>query len=147
MADHRTIDELGLEKLREEILAGRDPNERSILVCGGTGCLEAYIGREYFLSNIRKELKGKRISIINKMVRNDLSEITPEIIMQAAARGDAFAKRKWCEMGGHLGSALVGVVNLMNPEIIIIGGGIAEAERFVFGSVKKVIKEKVEPIL
>ena len=45
-------------------------------------------------------------------------------------------------MGRHIGNALVGVVNFLNPELIIIGGGIAEAERFIFGSIKKTLKKK-----
>ncbi|MBL7071692.1 MAG: ROK family protein [Candidatus Omnitrophica bacterium] len=110
--------------------------------CGGAGCLEAYVGREYFLDNIRRELKSGAKSLVRVMVKNRLSRIQPEIMMDAALKGDAFAKRKWEEMGTHIGSALVGVVNFINPGIIIIGGGIAEAERFIFGAIRKTIAKR-----
>lgn len=110
--------------------------------CGGFGCLEAYVGREYFLNDVRKELKEGAKSIVKKMVRNRLFKITPELLEQAAYRGDSFAKRKWNQMGEHIGGALVGVVNLLNPELIIIGGGIAEAERFIFGKIRNTINKK-----
>jgi glucokinase-like ROK family protein len=110
--------------------------------CGNYGCLEAYVGREYFLGDIRRSLKKGSRSIITKMVKNRFSDITPELLEQAAYKGDPFAKRKWNEMGEHIGNALVGVVNLLNPELIIIGGGIAEAERFIFGAIKKTLRKR-----
>jgi len=110
--------------------------------CGGIGCMEAYVGREYFLNDVRKELaKGAR-SIVRKIANNRLSEVTPEMLEKAASRGDSFAKRKWREMGSHIGCALVGVVNLLNPELIVIGGGIAEADRFIFGAIRKTINKR-----
>jgi len=109
--------------------------------CGGVGCLEAHVGREYFLNDVRRELRRGSKSVITGIVKNRLSDITPELLTQAASKGDPFAKRKWEEMGRHVGNALVGVVNLLNPELIIIGGGMAEAWDFISGSIKKTIKK------
>lgn len=115
-------------------------NEKGPLCnCGNFGCLEAYVGREYFLNDVRSDLRRGAKSIVKKMTRNRLSVITPELLAEAAAKGDCFAQRKWEEMGTHVGNALVGVVNLLNPELIIIGGGMAEAGRFVFGPVQKTL--------
>ena len=117
-------------------------NEKGPLCnCGSFGCMEAYVGREYFLRGVRKSL-GKNKSILKEMVKGKLANITPEILAQAARKGDSFSKKKWNELGQHIGNALVGVVNLFNPELIIIGGGMAEAGRFVFHPIRKIIKEK-----
>jgi glucokinase len=106
-------------------------NEKGPLCnCGNSGCLEAYVGREYFLKDVRKAMKTPK------------KDITPESLEQAAARGDSFAKKKWEEMGRHIGNALVGVVNLLNPQVIIIGGGMAEAGRFIFGPVRRTIEKR-----
>jgi len=110
--------------------------------CGNRGCLEAYVGREYFLNDIKKELRKGEKSIIKKMAKNKLSDITPELLLKAAAKGDSFARRKWEEAGRHIGNALTGVVNLLNPELIIIGGGMAEAGKFIFEPVRKTIRKK-----
>jgi len=118
-------------------------NEKGPLCnCGGYGCLEAYVGREYFLDDVRKSLRKGAKSIITKLLKGKLSRVTPELLMQTAAKGDLFSKRKWKEMGEHIGNALVGVVNLYNPELIIIGGGMAEAGKFVFDPIKKTLKKK-----
>jgi glucokinase len=109
--------------------------------CGNSGCVEAYAGREYFLKDARKSLKKGARSIVAKMANNRLSDITPELLVQAAAKGDFFAKRKWEEMGEHIGTALVGVVNFLNPELIIIGGGMAGAGRFIFDPIRKTLKK------
>lgn len=110
--------------------------------CGGIGCVEAYVGREYFLDEVRKELRKGAKSVVRKMAGGRLSRVTPEILNEAALKGDAFARRKWKEMGLHIGCALVGIVNFLNPELIVIGGGIAEADRFIFGEIRKTIDRR-----
>ena len=118
-------------------------NEKGPLCnCGNSGCLEAYVGKEYFLREVRKALRKGSRSLVTKMVSNRLSEITPELLEQAAVEGDIFAKRKWEEMGIHIGHALVGIVNFWNPELIIIGGGMAEAGRFILGPAGRILKNK-----
>jgi len=114
--------------------------------CGSFGCLEAYVGREYFVGDVRRELAKGAKSIVTKMAKNRLPDITPELLTQAATKGDLFAKKKWQEMGEHIGNGLVGVVNLLNPELIIIGGGMAEAGRFIFGSIRKTLNKKAMKI-
>lgn len=110
--------------------------------CGGMACLEAYVGRDYFLADVKRSLKRGSRSIVKKMAKYRLSAVTPELLEKAAEKGDAFAMKKWREMGRHIGSALTGVVNFFNPELIIVGGGIAGAGRFIFGPIKKTLGKK-----
>ncbi len=118
-------------------------NERGPLCnCGGSGCMEAYVGREYFLRDIKKSLRKGSKSIIKKMVKNRLGDITPELLEKAACKGDSFAKKKWKEYGEHIGNALVGVVNLFNQELIVIGVGISNAGRIVFDPIRATIRKK-----
>jgi len=108
--------------------------------CGGRGCLEAYVGREYFLRYVRKELRKGAKSVVKKMAGNRLSDITPEILREAALEGDPFARRTWQEYGRHIGNALIGVINFFNPECVVIGGGMAEAGTFIFAPIRDIIK-------
>jgi len=71
---------------------------------------------------------------------NQISKITPKIISQAASDKDKTALFIWREVGNYLGIALSGVVNTLNPELIIIGGGVAKAGKPLFDSIKKTIK-------
>ncbi|MBU4376231.1 MAG: ROK family protein, partial [Candidatus Omnitrophica bacterium] len=110
--------------------------------CGSFGCLEAYVGREYFLNNVRKKLERSPDSLAMKMAEGNLFSVTPELLQKAALKGDSIAKAAWREMGTHIGNALAGTVNLLNPEIIIIGGGIAGAGKILFDSIRSAVDKK-----
>ncbi|MCM8765013.1 MAG: ROK family protein [Candidatus Omnitrophica bacterium] len=114
--------------------------------CGSTGCIEAYVGRDYIVrSAIRKIRTGKK-SILNKMVKN-LSEITPKLISEAYQKGDKVAEEVWIEMATALGAFLAGMVNMLNPDRIILAGGIAQAGEILFSTVRKTIKERAMHVL
>lgn len=95
--------------------------------CGGMGCLESYIGNRYLLKSAEKIFR-KNIS---------LEEIT-----RLADRGHAKALRFWNMVGTHLGNSLVGLVNLLNPKKIIIGGGISNAHRHFLKTVHQTIRRR-----
>jgi len=110
--------------------------------CGSRGCLEAYVGKDYFLKDVKRGLRKGAKSIVINMAHGRLSGITPELLQRAAEKGDSFAIGKWREYGRHIGSALAGIVNLLNPELIIIGGGMSGAYRHIAGPIREVIDEK-----
>jgi glucokinase len=95
--------------------------------CGGRACLEAYIG------NNRIKEAGRR------MFRR---EISPEELSELAKSGNAAAKKIWDDVGSRLGLALAGMVNVLNLDAVIIGGGIANAGKFLFDKVNKTIHER-----
>ena len=95
--------------------------------CGGHACLEAYVGNKRIL----KEAK--------RMFRRDISL---EELSCLARRQNRGAQTIWGKVAGRLAVALVGVVNLLNPDCIVIGGGVANAGRILFDKVKKVISSQ-----
>ncbi len=92
--------------------------------CGGVACLEAYIGNNRILQAARGAF-GKRISL--------------EELSALAGKGDARAKKIWEQVGSRLGIALSGIVNVLNPDVIVIGGGVAKAGRILFDTVRETI--------
>ena len=110
--------------------------------CGGLGCLERYVGnKEIVRAMVDRIKKGKKSKVV-KLADGDIAKITPEMITHAARMGDKAAIAVWREIATHLGIALAGVVNLLNPEKIVIGGGVAEAGRFLFDPLRKVIRKR-----
>jgi len=95
--------------------------------CGGKGCLEAYIGSNRIQAQAKK-IFGRSISL--------------EEVSRLAASGNKKAAGLWSAAGEHLGIALVGVVNLLNPDIVVIGGGVANAGKALFDKVKEVIQRR-----
>jgi glucokinase len=71
---------------------------------------------------------------------NAKGKLTPALISQAAAAGDPGAIAIWHEVGTWIGTGLAGVVNLLNPERIIIGGGIAQAGELLFTPIREAIR-------
>jgi glucokinase len=110
--------------------------------CGGRACIEAYVGNNYIVRDVVARIKdGARTSIL-KLAGGDTDKITPETIDKAADSGDKFAKGVWTDVGNKVGIALAGAVNLLNIDKIVIGGGVAEAGKTLFDSIRKTIHER-----
>jgi glucokinase len=107
--------------------------------CGGRGCLERYVGNYYLVERAKELIKGKPNSEILKLAGGRLSKISPEIIDRASKAGDKLALGIWQETGRYIGVALAGLVNVFNPERIVIGGGVALAGEVLFASIRKTV--------
>ncbi|MDP3730171.1 MAG: ROK family protein [Candidatus Omnitrophota bacterium] len=107
--------------------------------CGSWACVEAYAGNSYIVKDVIRQIKAGQKTLITELVEGDLSKITPEVISEAERKGDKFAKKVWADVGNKIGVGLAGVVNLLNVEKIVIGGGVAEAGKSLFDSIKKTI--------
>ncbi|MCX5713480.1 MAG: ROK family protein [Candidatus Omnitrophica bacterium] len=99
--------------------------------CGGRACLEAYIGNNHILGEARKTFKR---------------DISLEELSVLAKNNDRRALRIWSRVGSRLGLALVSVVNLLNPDRIVIGGGVANAGPVLFSSVKGFLAKRAMPV-
>ena len=124
--------------------------------CGGFGCMEKFVGNKYIVDITVKKIKEGNKSVITKLVsaeggsayggKGNLKRITPEVVSFAAKKQDRLAKKIWKEVGSHLGVTLAGVINLLNPERIVIGGGVAEAGNVLFEAIRKTIRERAMKI-
>ena len=95
--------------------------------CGGSACLESYIGNDRILAYAKILFKRP---------------ITLEELSTLAKKKDVRALRIWSMVGEYLGIALAGAVNLLNLECIVIGGGVANAGKFLFEVVAKTVKRR-----
>jgi glucokinase len=96
--------------------------------CGGWGCFEQYVGNRQLLEKIARNFGNKNLTI-------------PDV-HKLAHQGDAKALKFFIETATHIGNGLVGVVNLLNPPLIIIGGGVANNHRFLFPTINQVIQKR-----
>jgi len=76
-------------------------------------------------------------------VFHNLSQGNPFNLAEEAYNGDELAIKAYKEIGQHLGLALAGIVNLLDPEIIIIGGSVMVSSDLFLNEVKKNLKDKV----
>lgn len=108
--------------------------------CGNRGCLEAMAGGRSLAQRARDGvLKGRR-TMLSEIRPTD--SITAQDVINSARRGDLFSQQLITESGYHLGTAIAGLVNLINPEIIVIGGGVAQLGDLLLDPIRKTVKER-----
>jgi len=86
--------------------------------CGGFGCFETYVGNRALFA------------LASRMMGTP--GMTTQKMFALAKKGNKKALLFWKTAAGHIGNGLVGIVNLLNPRLIIIGGGISNNEKFLF---------------
>lgn len=95
--------------------------------CGGVACLETYIGNSRIMKEARKLFK---------------QDVSLEDLSLLARKQNKKAKAIWYRVAVHLGVALVGVVNLLNPDCIVIGGGVANTGKMLFDKLREIISKQ-----
>ncbi len=109
--------------------------------CGSRGCLEALVGTQGLLRHARNLLKTARNGVLANMVAEARGALTPHMLSLAAKKGDKTALRVWNEAAGHLGIVFAGVANLLNPELIVLGGGVSAAGDFFIKRIRKTMRQ------
>ncbi|MEZ5107228.1 MAG: ROK family transcriptional regulator [Draconibacterium sp.] len=110
-----------------------------LCTCGKQGCLETMVSA-VAIARMAKEgiMKGKS-SLINELVNNDLDKIDISTVIQAANSGDQFAISLFTEAGYWLGRGIAYLLQIFNPELVIIGGRVAEASQFISAPIRQAI--------
>lgn len=110
--------------------------------CGGFGHIESYLGRPAIAARGREAARAYRGQAIRDRANGDADTVTAEHVVEAALAGDQVARDIMLEAGDVLGEALVGIVNLLNPKLIVVGGGIGESADMLVSRAAEVIAEK-----
>lgn len=117
-------------------------NGGPICGCGDTGCLEAFASGPAIVAMAQDYIKGGKSTKFREMAAAEGGEITPYMVAKAAEEGDPVAKRIFEIVGEYIGIGLTSVINLLNPERVIIGGGVAESGELLLAPIRKTIKER-----
>lgn len=108
--------------------------------CGNRGCLEAFAGGRAIARKAVDSVRlGQRTELAHLVNKPGFSSTD---VMAAARRGDLLAQRIVAEAGSHLGTAIAGLVNLFNPGIIIVGGGVAQIGDLLLEPIRVTVKKR-----
>jgi glucokinase len=113
--------------------------------CGNHGCTERYIGAKAMAAEATRAIESGQKTRITDLVHHDLSKITPLIIQAAARQKDPLALHLWDQAGERLGITLASVVNLLNPEWIVLAGGLSRAGKLLLDPLRRTILERSFP--
>jgi glucokinase len=103
--------------------------------CGSRGCLECYASGPAIAGAALRALVQQNDTFIRDLVQNDYNKVTAATVAQAAEQGDRVAKEILMNAGKYIGRAMAIVAVVVNPEMVVIGGGVAQAGHVLFDSI------------
>lgn len=110
--------------------------------CGNRGCLEAYASGPAIAARAREGLEAGRTSLVPELVDGDLSRITAATVYEAILAGDEYAREVMTESARILAVGLANIVNVFNPEMIVVVGGVTRAGRHLFEPLKDEVRQR-----
>ncbi|MFC4618779.1 ROK family transcriptional regulator [Camelliibacillus cellulosilyticus] len=110
--------------------------------CGNDGCLQAMASGPAVAKRAQEWIASGHRSLLENMVCGRLESITGELVLQAAEQGDALSRRLLKETGVFLGIGLTNLIHMINPERIVIGGGVSKCGDYILTPIKKTIEER-----
>jgi glucokinase len=113
--------------------------------CGNRGCLEALASGTSIARLARERVARGVPTLMADLAGGDLERITAKLVAEAASQGDVEAREILAEAMNYLGIGMANLVNLFNPQIIVIGGGLTNMGELLFGPVRRAIDRHAFP--
>ena len=113
--------------------------------CGNFGCLETFSSKQAIIATAQELAEIYPASQILTNVQGNPERITPKTVYEAAVAGDAAAIEVFRRAGHALGLGLVSLADIVAPNRIVVGGGIARAGEFLLGPAREVVRARAYP--
>jgi len=114
--------------------------------CGNVGCWETLASGTALAREALRQIKEGADTSITELVGRDINKIDAKVVFLAAQQGDKLAKELVSRLGYYLGVGLVNLVNIFDPELILIGGGVAKMGGLLFQPAMDVVKQRTQGI-
>ncbi|HTN35694.1 MAG TPA: ROK family transcriptional regulator [Arachidicoccus sp.] len=99
--------------------------------CGKQGCLETVASGVALIKLAKEGIKSGQHSILYELCNHDVDNIETTLIIEAANKGDLFAIKLLSQVGSAIGKCISTLIQIFNPELIVLEGRIAAAEQFI----------------
>lgn len=111
--------------------------------CGRNGCLETFCSSTAIIKYAQKLIEEGNSSSMEDEIQGDLNKINGKLIFDAARKGDKVANTVINRMVKYLAIGIINTVAILDPEVIVIGGGLSAAGEFLLKPIIKEAKERV----
>lgn len=114
-----------------------------VCLCGNPSCWETRANQRALIRRVEAGLKNGRSSLAqNLMLEKNETSLSVELIKQAADAGDDVARESFAEVGRAMGQGIAGLVNIFNPEKVVIGGTLSAASGHLLPALKEAISQR-----
>ncbi len=110
--------------------------------CGNYGCLEAYASGPAIALRAVEQVRAGGISMLSSMVGDDLERVSAQTVYEAAQLGDSLAHEVVRETAHYLGAGLANLLNLFNPDRVVIVGGVTQAGDWLFDPLRREVSRR-----
>lgn len=107
--------------------------------CGKKGCLETEVSGSAVHRELTTRIKNGESSILSKKVESG-QDITLDDIISAANHEDILSLEVLCEMGRKLGKQVAGLINIFNPELIVVGGSLSLTGEYIKEAIQSIVR-------
>jgi glucokinase-like ROK family protein len=108
--------------------------------CGNKGCLEAMASGEAIARRGKDAVKRRQRTQLSSVV--PVESLSARDVIAAARNGDLIAQQIMTEAGMHLGTAIASLVNLFNPGMVVVGGGVAQIGDLLLEPIRQTVRER-----
>jgi glucokinase-like ROK family protein len=115
-----------------------DPNGE-LCGCGKRGCLETMVGPRTVVRRVQQALRHGAQSSLLPMNGADLENISFDQVTEAARQGDATSLAALREVGNYLGIGIANLINIFNPQMVVLGGALNSASDILLPIVERVV--------
>ncbi len=110
--------------------------------CGNDGCLEAYASGPAIAARAREGLEAGAESLLSSLVEQRLDDITAATVYEAVVQGDPYATEVMTETAKFLGAGIANLINILNPEAVVVMGGVTRAGDHLFVPLKAEVRRR-----
>ena len=107
--------------------------------CGKQGCLETMVSADAIARMAVQGIEDGNLSLIERLVDGDLQKVDFSVVSEAAKRGDQFAISVFNNSAFWLGKGIVFIIQIFNPELIIVGGKVADTRDYIIAPIQQAI--------
>jgi len=121
--------------------------EGIVCKCGAKGCYEQYASASAIANFAKEKIKKGAKTIITEIVKGDINKITSKTVYEALLNNDKLAKEIWDEFIKFLAAGIANLLNIFNPELIVIAGGVINAGDKLFIPLRQAVKKQTFEII
>jgi glucokinase-like ROK family protein len=122
----------------------RDP-QGELCGCGRRGCWETQVGPRAILQRVKRSIEADPEHKLTKYTNGDLDQLTFNQVVDCALQGDELCRSAMEQVGENLGTGIADLVNIFNPQMVVIGGAFNYGREIILPVLEKTIANETLP--